>query len=206
MPRRACCSPLDPACQNEPAPNPESDPADPFPRWPALVGSGCGSSGDVSTAWPATAVRLRHQAAEGVYVLMLGCDSSVSTPVSPSTPAPAPGSSPRPPAGGIASSVLSGVVFEMTATGRVPVAGATIHLETCSLSNCPDVKGYDVKTDKDGGYRIAGVYDGTMNYLWARDAVYDMVGAMAPGTCPDGCDLLVTVKGETRLDIELVRR
>ena len=150
--------------------------------------------------------RSKTVAAVGLTILMLGCDSSVSTPVSPSTPAPAPGSSPTPPAGGIASSVLSGVVFEMTAMGRTPVVGATIHLETCSLSNCPDIKGYDVKTDKDGRYRIAGVYDGTMNYLSARDAVYDMVGAMAPGTCPDGCDLIVTVNGETRLDIELVRR
>lgn len=146
-------------------------------------------------------------AAAGLTIFMLGCDNTVGRPFSPAAiTAPSPGPAPTPPRSGNASSVLYGVVFEITSTGRIPAEGATIHLETCSLSNCPDVKAYDVRTDKDGGYRIAGVYDGTLNFLWARNAVYEMAAPMAPGTCPDGCDRVVTVDGETRLDIELVRR
>jgi hypothetical protein len=137
-------------------------------------------------------------AAVGLTIFMLGCENTVGAPFSPATiTAPTPVT---------ASSVLSGVVFEITPTGRIPVEGATVYLETCSISNCPDIKSYDVRTDKDGGYRIAGVYDGTLNFLWVSDAVYEMAAPMAPGTCPDGCDRVVTVNGETRLDIELVRR
>jgi hypothetical protein len=77
---------------------------------------------------------------------------------------------------------------------------------TCGLANCPDAKGYNVKTDKDGNYRFDGVYDGPMNYFWVRNEIYDLTSPMVLGTCPDGCDRVVDVSGETRLDIELVRR
>lgn len=146
-------------------------------------------------------------AAVGLTIFMLGCDNPVSTPLSPAAiTAPTAGPVPTPPGSVNASSVLYGVVVEITSTGRTPVEGVTVYLETCSLSNCPDIKSHEVITDKDGGYRIAGVYDGSLNFLWARNAVYEMAAPMAPGTCPDGCDRVVTVNGETRLDIELVRR
>jgi hypothetical protein len=147
-------------------------------------------------------------AALGLTVLTWGCNNSAATPASPlaPTPTPIPVSAPSPRPGGIASSVLSGIVYEITSTGRTPVEGATIHLETCSLDNCPDVKAYNVRTDKQGEYRISGVYDGTLNFFWATDAVYEMADPMPLGTCPDACDRVVTVSGDTRLDIELRRR
>jgi hypothetical protein len=86
------------------------------------------------------------------------------------------------------------------------VEGTTIGLKTCSLQNCPDVKAYVVQTDQRGDYRIAGVYDGDMNYLWVVKPAYVMTDPMPAGSCPDGCDRVVTVRGDTRLDIELMRR
>jgi hypothetical protein len=104
--------------------------------------------------------------------------------------------------------VLSGVVFEVTPTGRTPLEGVTVYLLTCGAWNCPIAvtADFSVQTDQDGRYQIAGVYSGNLNFLWVRNETYDLVNPMAPGTCPDGCDRVVTVSGDTRLDIDLVRR
>ena len=142
-------------------------------------------------------------------LLMFGCDNSVGTPILPTTltPTPIPGPAPALP-NPTADSVLSGVVFEVTPTARTPLAGVTVYLMTCGAWNCPRpfIAAHEVKTGKDGGYRIAGVYNGDLNFFWVRNDVYDLVNLMAPGTCPDGCDRVVTVNGDTRLDIDLVRR
>jgi hypothetical protein len=141
----------------------------------------------------------------GLTILMFGCDNSVDTPITslptPTTPTPSPAPT-------VAASVLSGVVSEITGAGRIALEGATVHLLTCGAENCPPAltAGLEVKTGKDGGYRIAGVYNGNLNYLWVRNAVYDMADPMPVGTCPDGCDRVVAVNGDTRLDIDLVRR
>ena len=143
----------------------------------------------------------------GLTVLMFGCsDSSRMPPITPSTPTPAP--SPAPAPGPFADKVLTGVLFEMTSAGRTPVAGVNIELLTCGTSNCPTALTADhlVRTDDDGRYRIEGVYNGELNYLWVLSAVYKVAAPPAPGTCPDACDRVVTVNGDTQLDIELVRR
>jgi len=49
----------------------------------------------------------------------------------------------------------------------------------------------------DDSYRTAGVYAGQLNAL---------ADPMPAGTYPDNCDRVVTVNGDTRLDIDLVRR
>jgi hypothetical protein len=146
-----------------------------------------------------------------VLVLALGlagCGSSGS-PATPLTPSPQPTASPAPTAPApIGNNVLSGVVFEVTSTGRTPLEGVTVYLLTCGAWNCPNAvtADFSVQTDRDGLYRIDGVYPGNLNFLWVRDERYDLVNPMAPGTCPDGCDRVVMVSGDTRLDIELVRR
>jgi hypothetical protein len=149
----------------------------------------------------------RTAAAVAFTVLMIGCSSTPSSP-SAATPSPTltPAPAPPPRTAGIANRVLSGAVVEITPSGRIPVEGVAIYLETCSLDNCPDIKAYEVKTDRRGEYRISGVFDGQLNFLWATDAVYKMADPMPLGTCPDNCDRLVTVSGDTRLDIELMRR
>ena len=145
------------------------------------------------------------------FVLALGlagCGGSDS-PATPLTPSPPPTARPAPtPPTPIGDNVLSGVVFEVTSTGRTPLTGLTVYLLTCGASNCPSAvtAEYSVQTDEDGRYRIDGVYPGDLNFLWVRNEVYDLVNPMAPGTCPDGCDRIVVVSGDTQLDIELVRR
>ena len=144
----------------------------------------------------------------GFTILMFGCDNSVRTPmVAPVMPTPIPSPPPTLPIP-TADNVLSGVVFEVTPTGRTALGGVTVYLLTCGAWNCPSAvtAAHEVKTGKDGGYRIADVYSGELNFLWVRNEVYDLVEPMAPGTCPDGCDRVVTVNGDTRLDIDLIRR
>jgi hypothetical protein len=149
----------------------------------------------------------RTAAAVALTVLTIGCGSAPSSPSAATPlPTPTPAAAPPPRTAGIANRVLSGTVIEITPSGRVPVEGVAIYLETCSLDNCPDVKAYEVRTDRRGEYRISGVFDGDLNFLWATDAVYKMADPMALGTCPDNCDRVVIVSGDTRLDIELRRR
>lgn len=156
-------------------------------------------------------MRTRFLVVGCVLVLVLGlagCGGSYS-PATPLAPSPQPTVSPAPtPPTPIGDKVLSGVVSEVTSTGRFPLEGITVYLLTCGAWNCPSAvtADYSVKTDKDGRYLIGGVYPGDLNYLWVRNEVYDLANPMAPGTCPDGCDRVVVVSGDTRLDIDLVRR
>jgi hypothetical protein len=108
----------------------------------------------------------------------------------------------------MADSVLSGMVFEVTPAGRSALRDVTISLLTCGAANCPPglTAAYDVQTNEDGAYRIDGVYSGDLNFLWVQNDKYVLVDPTAPGTCPDRCDRVVTVNGETRLDLNLVRR
>lgn len=79
---------------------------------------------------------------------------------------------------------LSGVVSEMTPTGQVPVEG--VHVEWSDL--------HDVSmTDTNGFYSFSGVPAG-LNSLWVNKAGYQA------GTRQ------VTITGDTRFDIQLVRR
>jgi hypothetical protein len=156
-------------------------------------------------------MRTRIVAGGVVLVLALGfagCGGSAS-PATPLTPSPQPTASPAPTAPTpIGNNVLSGVVFEVAPTGRTPLEGVTVYLLTCGAWNCPIAvtADFSVQTDQDGRYQIAGVYSGNLNFLWVRNETYDLVNPMPPGTCPDGCDRVVTVSGDTRLDIDLVRR
>jgi hypothetical protein len=140
----------------------------------------------------------------GLTLLTVSCDDAVPTPSSP-TPVvsvlPIP-TVPRP----SATNVLSGVIVEVTASEPIPVEGATVYLMTCGTVNCPDVIGHTVQSDKNGAYRMERVYDGELNFLWVEKDNYDLANPMRPGSCPDGCDRLVKVIGDTTLNIELVRR
>jgi len=146
----------------------------------------------------------------GLTILMFGCDNVGRTATVPSvTPTPIPIPTPIPsPAPRAGDNILSGVVFEITPTGRNALEGITVYLLTCGAPNCPRAvtAAHEVTTGKDGGYHIAEVYSGDLNYLWVRNNLYDLVEPMAPGTCPDGCDRVLMINGDTRLDIDLVRR
>jgi hypothetical protein len=149
----------------------------------------------------------------GILVLiaqaLTGCGAEDGRSSLPSAPSPVE-TLPPPvvptPQRAVANGVLSGVINEVTASGRIPLEGATVYLLTCGTWNCPDAVDYTVKTDKDGRYRIAGVFNGELNFFWVRDELYALVNPMAPGTCPDDCDRVITVNGDTKLNVDLVRR
>jgi hypothetical protein len=95
---------------------------------------------------------------------------------------------------------LSGVVFELTAAGRAPIEGVELYCDSCES---PD--GHTWKyTDAEGFYSFSSVLNGSYPLL-VRKAGYEVVdpsGRLANGTAVKDA----AVNGDTRFDIELVRR
>ncbi len=84
------------------------------------------------------------------------------------------------------TSTLSGVITEMTPTGPVPVEGVDVYRLYRS--------GHQIgTTDRDGFYRIQGLYPGT-----------EPISAIKQGY--ETHTRTVALNGDTRLDIQLVRR
>jgi len=81
---------------------------------------------------------------------------------------------------------LSGVVTEEVSGRRTPVEGA-------GVSRLVGGGWRAAKSDENGFYQIPGLYDGTAMVV-ARKEGYEAV------------DVAVTIKGDTRYDVELVRR
>jgi hypothetical protein len=150
---------------------------------------------------------------------LAGCTGSSSTtpptapspvspsPVSPSptppVPQPQPGSFYYGPGYVLMDASLSGVVFEVTATGHVPIPGVSVYCDACGEF------GHTAKTtDKDGFYSFSGdIAGGGGMWLPPSNTAYLIVRKEGyrdpPGLPPGPRD--VTVKGDTRFDIQLVR-
>ena len=131
--------------------------------------------------------------------------STVATPIVPTpifTPTPTPGVQVATRGGSI-----SGVVTEMTSSGSKPVAGAVLQHMSCGLTNCAgEVISREVTTDKDGAFRIPDLFNGPLNFLWITRDGYKPAEPNEPfGSC-DGCNRIVSVNGDTRLDIEVIRQ
>jgi hypothetical protein len=103
---------------------------------------------------------------------------------------------------------LSGVVFEVTATGQVPIPGVSLYCDACGEF------GHTAKTtDKDGFYSFSGdIAHGGGMWLPPSNTAYLIVqkeGYRDPPGLPRGPVSQgwrdVTVKGDTRFDIQLVR-
>ena len=138
--------------------------------------------------------------------LVLGCsdDGRVPNPITP-TPAQTPSTpTPAPPA---ALYALSGVVFEVTSAGNTPVEGVEVYCEPCGP---PD--GHSLlRTDGNGVYSFdgaRGVATGRIELLVAKPGYIlpnqpDMSG-------PSGNSWMgrvsVTVTGDTRYDIQIIRK
>ena len=153
-------------------------------------------------------------------VVVAGC-SGASLPVSPtapnvastagtpSAPLPAPGS-PPPWAYGpqyvLAPSSLAGVVFEVTSAGAVPIPEASVYCDACGQL------GHTWKaTAPDGSYSFSGdialgggvwVRSDQAVYLVEKAGYKDPVGA--GGRTPGWRDL--TIRGDTRFDVQLMKR
>ena len=89
---------------------------------------------------------------------------------------------------------LSGVVFEVTASGRVPVEGVQVYCDACF---------HDFQsTDANGQYLFESASNGALALLVDKPG-YVLAGSQ-PG--PRSDLIIATVEGNTRFDIELVRR
>lgn len=129
-----------------------------------------------------------------------GCSSGnsapFSTPVSAS-PAPPPVAAPAPPS---TPHTLIGLVFESTASGRVPVEGVHVYCDGCGSP----VGHTSFFTAGDGLYSFGWAYDGVMPLLVQKDG-YTVVGTT--DVLSNGMSRRsVTIVGDTRFDIELARR
>ena len=117
----------------------------------------------------------------------------------------------------IAIYTLSGVVSEMTPAGPTPLEGARVDEYSCEeLVPAPPFfpgKGclvsivQTVRTDKQGRYSFSGLYPGRENSIGvSKDGFEDPFGISDGPEGPGSNNQAVTIDGDTRLDVQLVRR
>jgi hypothetical protein len=135
----------------------------------------------------------------------VGCDG-----YTPSAPAQLPpGSQPSQPTDSytLANVTLSGVVFEETSEGRTPIEGVEVYCEPCGAETHTWAS-----TDADGFYSFTGVWTNPGQFptriLIRKDGYGDPEGLPKPTPPnPSGAGWReVVVNGDTRFDVQLVRR
>ena len=147
-----------------------------------------------------------------------GCGSdSPATPLTPSSlppqtvvPAPAPGHSWLP--GHTLNGVsLSGVVYELTPTGRTPIAGAIVYCEPCgkethTFATADDNGFYHFSGDlaRGGGVWVEPGIPTDIAVGYYNKDYEDPPGLPSSRRGPGWRE--VQIDGDTRFDIELVRR
>ncbi len=108
---------------------------------------------------------------------------------------------------------LSGLVFEATSVGRVPLEGVRVDVYSmpcdqkvvgCVGFGFPIEIYQTVMTDKNGVYRISGLYAGRNNVIWLAKQGFEDPFPPRPEASEGG--QVVTVDGETPFDVPLVRR
>ena len=146
----------------------------------------------------------------GVLILALtmglaGCDGANSlAPTAPSvvqapspTPATFPQRNPFPP-GVLSAYTLSGVVFEVARNGHTPIEGVEVYCELCG-----EATHSWTLTDSNGIYSFTGVWTTPRSptHLWFNKEGYtDPLGVTHSGLRE------ILINGDTRFDVELVRR
>jgi hypothetical protein len=133
---------------------------------------------------------------------LVGCDSHT-----PSAPSQRPPVSQPTDAYTLANVTLSGVVFEETSKGRSPIEGVAVYCEPCGAETHTSAS-----TDADGFYSFTGVWTNPSHFptpiLIHKDGYADPEGFPKP-TPPNPSDpgwREVVVDGDTRFDVQLVRR
>jgi hypothetical protein len=94
--------------------------------------------------------------------------------------------------------VLSGVVYEITEAGPLPLEGVQLYCDSCGSPGGHTFVG----TDADGAYRFEWTYDG-FHPLLVRKMGYRIIDST--GRLLDDW-ITASVRGDTRFDIQLVRR
>ena len=150
----------------------------------------------------------------GVLVLALatglaGCDGANSpAPTAPSVaqapvPSSAPTRTPTPwPPGVLSAYTLSGVVLEVTTTGERPIEGVAVYCELCG-----EATHSWAFTDRTGFYSFTGVWTtpGARTPVWfSKEGYVDPPGV--PRLVGESGYRQVLVDGDTRFDVQLVRR
>jgi hypothetical protein len=117
----------------------------------------------------------------------------------------------------VAIYTLSGVVSEVTPTGLTPLEGVLVHEYSCEEvlpappffpgNGCPVLIFQTVRTDKQGRYSFSGLYPGKKNSIGvSKEGFEDPFGSSDGPEGPGPNDQTVTIDGDTRLDVQLVRR
>jgi hypothetical protein len=117
----------------------------------------------------------------------------------------------------VAIYTLSGVVSEVTPTGLTPLEGARVDEYSCEEvlpappffpgKGCPVLIFQTVITDKQGRYSFSGLYSGKENSIGvSKEGFEDPFGSSDGPEGPGADSQAVTIDGDTRLDVQLVRR
>jgi len=119
-------------------------------------------------------------------------------------PPPVSASPSWPPAGyTLTAANLSGVIYESTPTGHVPIPGAVVYCELCG-----EITHTWATADANGFYRFPGeiakgggvwLVPGQLTPILVREVGFEQQTFV-------GRSLNVLIAGDTRLDVELVRR
>jgi hypothetical protein len=107
----------------------------------------------------------------------------------------------------VAIYTLSGVVSELAPTGLITLEGVRIDVLSCApgSNGCATNIAQSVLTDAKGFYTISGLYSGSENnVVWATKEGYRDDAPDSPA-CEGGPCRIVSMNGDTRLDIQLVR-
>jgi hypothetical protein len=133
-----------------------------------------------------------------------GCNGASSplptTPSAVQPPAPVPTPPGTFPPGVLNDYTLSGVVFELTTTGQTPIEGVEVYCELCGAETHSWAR-----TDSNGSYSFTGVWTtpGVRTPVMFRKEGY----TDPPGTVSNESGWRLTlVTGDTRFDVELVRK
>ena len=132
-------------------------------------------------------------------VLTSACnDGGRALPTSPTSQTPPPLATPTA-TPVILIGTLSGVVFEVTSAGHAPVEGVQVYCDACGGGHA------STYTDGNGAYSFNDVLTGSYPLLLAKQG-YDLatpIGRIGSGWLGT---VNAQVNGDTRLDIELIRR
>jgi len=132
-----------------------------------------------------------------------GCDDANSpaptapSAVQPSTPTPTPIRTSFPP-GVLSDYTLSGVVLEVTVTGQTPIEGVAVYCELCG----EETHSWSV-TDSSGIYSFTGVWTTPGS---PTPVSFSKKGYTDPLADTSSGNRQIMINGDTRLDVELVRR
>jgi hypothetical protein len=102
----------------------------------------------------------------------------------------------------VATFTISGMVFELTAAGRIPLE-ADLYCDSCGEIGVGHTA---TKTDANGFYRFVGVFAGSNPILVSKAGYQDPAGQLIGSGSAPWYSRQVSVVGDTRLDIELVRK